>query len=52
QSRKCGTLESDLLLSTFAQEHLGAMDAAELSELDKLMDETDWDIYYWATSMK
>lgn len=36
QSRKRGTLESDLLLSTFAQEHLGAMDAVELSEFDKV----------------
>ena len=36
QSRKRGTLESDLLLSTFAQEHLGAMDAEALSEFDKV----------------
>ena len=36
QSRKRGTLESDLLLSTFAQEHLDAMDAEELSEFDKV----------------
>ena len=36
QSRKRGTLESDLLLSTFAQEHLGTMDAEELSEFDKV----------------
>lgn len=36
QSRKRGTLESDLLLSTFAKEHLGAMDAEELSEFDKV----------------
>ncbi|KAI0001365.1 Flavinator of succinate dehydrogenase-domain-containing protein, partial [Russula compacta] len=52
QSRKRGTLESDLLLSTFAQEHLGTMDAEELSEFDKLMDEPDWDIYYWATGKR
>ncbi|KAN0129255.1 Flavinator of succinate dehydrogenase domain containing protein [Lactarius tabidus] len=52
QSRKRGTLENDLLLGTFAQEHLGAMDAAELSEFDKLMDEADWDIYYWATGKR
>ncbi|KAI9507907.1 Flavinator of succinate dehydrogenase-domain-containing protein, partial [Russula earlei] len=52
QSRKRGTLESDLLLSTFAKEHLGAMDAEELSEFDKLMDEPDWDIYYWATGKR
>ena len=34
QSRKRGTLESDLLLSTFAQENLGTIDAEELSEFD------------------
>jgi len=52
QSRKRGTLESNLLLSTFAQEHLGTMDVAELSEFDKLMDEADWDTYYWATGKR
>ncbi|KAI0327544.1 DUF339-domain-containing protein [Cubamyces sp. BRFM 1775] len=52
QSRKRGTLESDLLLSTFAKERLGSMDEAELHEFDKLMDEPDWDIYYWATGKK
>ena len=36
QSRKRGTLENDLLLSTFAQEHLSAMNAEELSEFDKV----------------
>ncbi|KAF8556369.1 DUF339-domain-containing protein [Imleria badia] len=49
QSRKRGTLESDLLLSTFARDHLPAMTHAELSEYDKLLDEPDWDIYYWST---
>ncbi|KAJ7778253.1 mitochondrial protein [Mycena metata] len=49
QSRKRGTLESDLILSTFACEHLANMSEAELREYDKLLDEADWDIYYWAT---
>ncbi|KAG1862464.1 Flavinator of succinate dehydrogenase-domain-containing protein [Suillus tomentosus] len=49
QSRKRGTLESDLLLSTFARDHLRQMDETELKEYDKLLDEPDWDIYYWAT---
>ncbi|KAG1876378.1 DUF339-domain-containing protein [Suillus subluteus] len=49
QSRKRGTLESDLLLSTFARDHLKQMDETELKEYDKLLDEPDWDIYYWAT---
>ncbi|PIL23285.1 hypothetical protein GSI_14595 [Ganoderma sinense ZZ0214-1] len=52
QSRKRGTLESDLLLSTFARERLGDMSEGELREFDKLMDEPDWDIYYWATGKK
>ena len=36
QSRKRGTLESDLLLSTFARERLGGMSEAELHEFDKV----------------
>lgn len=36
QSRKRGTLESDLLLSTFARDHLPTMTRAELSEYDKV----------------
>ncbi|CDK24691.1 unnamed protein product [Kuraishia capsulata CBS 1993] len=49
QSRKRGILESDLLLSTFADKYLATMTAEELEEYDKLLDEPDWDIYYWAT---
>ncbi|THH22540.1 hypothetical protein EUX98_g8153 [Antrodiella citrinella] len=52
QARKRGTLESDLLLSTFASERLATMTEGELREFDKLMDEPDWDIYYWATEKK
>jgi len=52
QSRKRGTLESDLLLSTFASERLSGMEEPELKEYDKLLDEPDWDIYYWATEKK
>ncbi|CCL98215.1 uncharacterized protein FIBRA_00209 [Fibroporia radiculosa] len=52
QARKRGTLESDLLLSTFAKEELGSMNEEELREFDKLMDEADWDIYYWATEKR
>ena len=36
QSRKRGTLEADLLLSTFARERLGGMGEAELREFDKV----------------
>ncbi|KAJ5823489.1 WD40 repeat-like protein [Penicillium robsamsonii] len=49
QSRKRGILESDLLLSTFADVYLGKMDYDQLVEYDAFLDENDWDIYYWAT---
>ncbi|KAH3671640.1 hypothetical protein OGAPHI_000345 [Ogataea philodendri] len=49
QSRKRGILESDLLLSRFADKYLDKMTPDELHEYDKLLDEPDWDIYYWAT---
>ncbi|KAK6463731.1 Flavinator of succinate dehydrogenase-domain-containing protein [Scheffersomyces coipomensis] len=49
QSRKRGILESDLLLSRFAKKHLSTFNDEELDEYDKLLDEPDWDIYYWAT---
>ncbi|EXJ93231.1 hypothetical protein A1O3_01788 [Capronia epimyces CBS 606.96] len=49
QSRKRGTLESDLLLSTFAAENLPSMNRFQLEQYDRFLDENDWDIYYWAT---
>ena len=49
QSRKRGTLESDLLMSTFAEAHLRDMSPAQMAQYDLFLDENDWDIYYWAT---
>ncbi|KAK6455548.1 Flavinator of succinate dehydrogenase-domain-containing protein [Scheffersomyces xylosifermentans] len=49
QSRKRGILESDLLLSRFAKKYLQTFSEEELDEYDRLLDEPDWDIYYWAT---
>lgn len=49
QSRKRGTLESDLLLSTFADANLPRMTSKQLQQYDIFLDENDWDIYYWAT---
>ncbi|KAL9609747.1 MAG: hypothetical protein Q9167_005503 [Letrouitia subvulpina] len=49
QSRKRGTLESDLLLSTFADANLPHMTSKQLQQYDIFLDENDWDIYYWAT---
>ncbi|KAI1085241.1 DUF339-domain-containing protein [Whalleya microplaca] len=49
QSRKRGILESDLLLSTFADKYLPSMTREQMAEYDRFLDENDWDIYYWAT---
>lgn len=49
QSRKRGTLESDLLLSTFADANLATMTPKQLQQYDLFLDENDWDIYYWVT---
>ncbi|KAF2022422.1 hypothetical protein BU24DRAFT_471629 [Aaosphaeria arxii CBS 175.79] len=49
QSRKRGTLESELLMSTFADANLGTMTKGQLEQYDLFLDENDWDIYYWAT---
>ncbi|KAG5934927.1 hypothetical protein E4U59_005900 [Claviceps monticola] len=49
QSRKRGILESDLLMSTFAKAHLPTMSSDLLTQYDLLLDENDWDLYYWAT---
>lgn len=50
QSRKRGILESDLLLSRFAKKYLQVFELEDLKEFDELLDEADWDIYYWATA--
>lgn len=49
QSRKRGILETDLLLSRFAKKYLPSMSREQLDEYDNLLDEQDWDIFYWAT---
>ncbi|KAL2915298.1 Succinate dehydrogenase assembly factor 2 mitochondrial [Polyrhizophydium stewartii] len=53
-SRKRGILETDLLLSTFVSDsaRLADMSPAQLDEYDALLEENDWDIYYWCTGAK
>ncbi|KAJ3112186.1 succinate dehydrogenase assembly factor 2 [Phlyctochytrium bullatum] len=51
-SRKRGILETDLLLSTFAAKRLPTMTEPALTQYDELLEENDWDIYYWATNAK
>jgi len=52
QSRKRGILETDLLLSVFADKQLASMNEHQLDVYSELLDENDWDIYYWITGKK
>lgn len=52
QTRKRGILETDLLMSTFAMKELWEMPEKEIEEFDRLLDEPDWDLYYWMTDRK
>ncbi|CAO3647562.1 unnamed protein product [Cunninghamella blakesleeana] len=52
QSRKRGILETDLLLSTFSKQYLPQFTMEQLIEYDQLLDEPDWDIFYWSTYKK
>ncbi|KAJ3127725.1 succinate dehydrogenase assembly factor 2 [Irineochytrium annulatum] len=52
-SRKRGILETDLLLSTFAtRRRLDGMSGKALEQFDELLEENDWDIYYWCTGAR
>jgi succinate dehydrogenase assembly factor 2 len=48
QSRKRGILEADLLLSTFFDKYKDQLTATQLRTYDRLLDENDWDLYYWS----
>ncbi|KAJ3379795.1 succinate dehydrogenase assembly factor 2 [Entophlyctis sp. JEL0112] len=51
--RKRGILECDLLLSTFiTKQRLAGFSLQELNQLDSLLEENDWDVYYWTTGAK
>jgi antitoxin CptB len=47
RSRYRGCLESDLLLSRFAERHLAALDATQLDRYEGLLGESDHDLLAW-----
>ena len=51
QSRKRGTLENGLILSTFVNRFLNSFTEQQLRLYDALINSEadDWSIYYWAT---
>lgn len=44
-----GTKETDLILGSFADAHVGGFDAAQLARYAALLEEEDPDIYAWLT---
>jgi antitoxin CptB len=44
-----GTREADLLIGRFADRHLGAFSEPQLDQFEKLLAESDPDIYNWVT---
>lgn len=49
RSNHRGTKEMDLLLGTFAEEHVPNFSAEELSLYDELLKENDPNLYNWMT---
>ena len=49
RSRYTGMKETDLLLGAFAQRYVPGFDAAQLDEYERLLEETDVDLFDWAT---
>jgi len=49
RSMRRGIKEMDLILPPFADLHLPQMDDAELSLYEKMLNESDHDLYQWVT---
>jgi succinate dehydrogenase flavin-adding protein (antitoxin of CptAB toxin-antitoxin module) len=49
RSRYTGMKETDLLLGAFAQHYVPGFDTSQLDEYERLLEETDVDLFDWAT---
>jgi antitoxin CptB len=47
-----GFREHDFLMGTFADTQLATQDDAGLDAFDALLDQADWDVYYWIVGQK
>lgn len=52
RSWRRGTREMDLILGPFADAHLADLDAAALDAYERLLEQNDWDLYYWITGAR
>ena len=47
-----GFREMDLLMGTFADAHIAALDDAGLAEFERLLSTPDWEVYAWIIGQK
>lgn len=47
-----GTRETDLLFGGFADRHLAALDEGQLDRFERLMENSDPEVYAWVTGRK
>ena len=47
-----GFREHDFLMGTYADTKLHEQDEAGLNAFDALLDQADWDVYYWIVGQK
>ena len=52
RSWRRGTKEMDLILGGFADAELAGLDDATLDTFEALLEENDWDLYYWVTGAR
>jgi antitoxin CptB len=52
RSWRRGTKEMDLILGGFADTVLAGLDSAVLDDYESLLEENDWDLYYWVTGAR
>lgn len=52
RSWRRGIKEMDLILGPFADSELAELDAATLDSYERLLEENDWDLYYWVTGAR
>jgi len=52
RSWRRGTKEMDLILGGFADRELAGLDGAGLDAYEALLEENDWDLYYWVTGAR
>ena len=52
RSWRRGIKEMDLILGAFADAELAGLDDVTLDDYERLLEENDWDLYYWVTGAR